>query len=546
MATQRRPAYQKAPAPPVQSKQLSYQRIPASSVQGRRLALNKEDLSRFNGIDPGFDKDVSPWNGRDLDPGFDGSNASPWNGQDLDPGFDGRQTATQSTVPTSGASVAQYLRNMSAPTSSARTTYDQFLQAAQKEGLLEKFGAADLQAAQSDPDFGMSLLGAKVGYRDAKDQAERDKWHQTAEEQRRLLGYTTDPSGSYAIDIPGEKTNQQINRLISAMENKQFSYDPYTDPVYQSYRKNYLREGERAMKDTLADASAMTGGRASSYAISAAAQANNNYAAKAADIIPQLFNQAYQRYMDEFTRQGQVVGMLQTQQQNMWDQAQAAYQVGDTSRLQNLGVDTSNDPAAKQQAWNEAITAYQYGDDSKLRALGIDPTNDLNRQLVQQQIEMNKQSMENATWTEKLQRAQLAANYGDYSQLAALGFDVSRAGFDNDLAIAQLIAQYTGNVGALQELLRQNSGPVDWSKYFTAPAAAASSGGGGRSSGGGGKSSSGGSSSASTAPATSRNLTARGYPSSTDGYNSGASSKPASSSGTGSLASELAKLLGGK
>ena len=501
-----------------------------------------QDLWNGKDLDPGFDKGQDLWNGKDLDPGFD-----KWSGSGVnDPGFTIGGSA-QSAVPTSGNAVASYLRNNIQPTASSKTTYDQFIEAAQREGLLDKFGAADLQAIQNDPDLGMSLLGAKVGYRDATTQAEKNKWHETAEAQRRVQGYTTDPSGTYAIEIPGEKQNQQINRLISAMENRQFSYDPYTDPVYQAYRKQYLREGQRAMQDTLASASAMTGGRASSYAVSAAAQANNNYAAQAANMIPELYNQAYQRYMDEFTQQGQIVDMRLRQQQNQWDQAQAAYQVGDSSRLQSLGVDTSNDPAARERAWNEAVTAYQYGDDSKLKALGIDPSNDLNRQLVEQQIAMNKQSMENDTWTQKIQRAQLAASYGDYSQLAALGFDVSRAGFDNDLAIAQLIAQYTGNVGALQELLTKNSGQINWSKYFTSSStgSSGSGGGGGRSySGGGGGSSSASSSNTSTA---SQNLTARGYPSSTEGYTSGKTrTSSSSSSGTGSLASELAKLLGGK
>jgi len=573
MATQKM-AYQKNTANPLRQMKLNapgkpeqpeVQRTlnkPTEPIQGNLVSFGNNSGSGLAGIDPWKGQDL--WNGRDLDPGFD-KGQDLWNGKDLDPGFSQWSGSgvndpgftiggsAQSAVPTSGNAVATYLRNNIQSTPSSRTTYDQFIQAAQKEGLLDKFGAADLQAIQNDPDLGMSLLGAKVGYRDAKTQEERDKWHETAEAQRRVQGYTTDPSGNYAIDIPGEKQNQQINRLISAMENRQFSYDPYTDPVYQAYRKQYLREGQRAMQDTLASTSAMTGGRASSYAVSAAAQANNNYAAQAANMIPELYNQAYQRYMDEFTQKGQIVDMRLRQQQNQWDQAQAAYQVGDTSRLQALGVDTSNDPAARERAWNEAVMAYQYGDDSKLRALGIDPSNDLNRQLVEQQIamntqqmDMNKQTMESNTWTQQIQKAQLAASYGDYSQLAALGFDVSRANFDNDLAIAQLIAQYTGNVGALQELLKKNSGAIDWSKYFSSSSAGSSGSGGG-----GGRSYSGGSSSSKTTSnntsTASRNLTARGYPSSTDGYNTGSSrTSSSSSSGTGSLASELAKLLGGK
>ena len=58
-----------------------------------------------------------------------------------------------------------------------------------------------------------------------------------------------------------------------------------------------------------------------------------------------------------------------------------------------------------------------------------------------------------------------------------MGFDVSRADFDRDLALAQLIAQYTGDTSALQKLIN-GAGAVQW------PAAAAVSYGGSGYSGG--------------------------------------------------------------
>ena len=52
------------------------------------------------------------------------------------------------------------------------------------------------------------------------------------------------------------------------------------------------------MEDLLGELSASTGGVASSYAVSAAAQARENYNRKLTDKIPQLYEDAYERYID--------------------------------------------------------------------------------------------------------------------------------------------------------------------------------------------------------------------------------------------------------
>ena len=77
-----------------------------------------------------------------------------------------------------------------------------------------------------------------------------------------------------------------------------FSYDAESDPVYKSYKDMYTREGQRAMQDTLAALSIDAGGE-NSWAVSAAAQAQNRYMQELADKVPELYNLAYDRYMTE-------------------------------------------------------------------------------------------------------------------------------------------------------------------------------------------------------------------------------------------------------
>lgn len=59
----------------------------------------------------------------------------------------------------------------------------------------------------------------------------------------------------------------------------------------------YRQLGEDARKNTLADASGLTGGLTNSYAIAASQQAQNDYNSRfTQDVIPQLMDLAYNRY----------------------------------------------------------------------------------------------------------------------------------------------------------------------------------------------------------------------------------------------------------
>ena len=91
----------------------------------------------------------------------------------------------------------------------------------------------------------------------------------------------------------------QIDALLNQYLNREkFSYDAESDPLYQQYRDIYTREGNRSMNDTLAAAAAGAGGM-SSYAMTAAQQANNYYMAQLGDKIPELQQLAYEMYMDD-------------------------------------------------------------------------------------------------------------------------------------------------------------------------------------------------------------------------------------------------------
>lgn len=105
--------------------------------------------------------------------------------------------------------------------------------------------------------------------------------------------------------------DDEIEKLYRKLSDiKKFSYDPYEDDLYEFYRKQYIREGNRAMEDLLGEISASTGGIASSYAVSAASRAQEEYNKKLTDIIPKLYNDAYDRYLDDISRQERALDIL--------------------------------------------------------------------------------------------------------------------------------------------------------------------------------------------------------------------------------------------
>lgn len=123
------------------------------------------------------------------------------------------------------------------------------------------------------------------------------------------------------------KENAYQKALAAVTNPAAFSYDVENDPVYTAYRKQYLREGDRAMADTLAKLSAMTGGRPSSYAVMAAQQAGNYYNSQLTDVIPTLFQNAYQRYLNGLDQQKDALSILAADREAALSQHQNNYDI---------------------------------------------------------------------------------------------------------------------------------------------------------------------------------------------------------------------------
>lgn len=102
---------------------------------------------------------------------------------------------------------------------------------------------------------------------------------------------------------PGEYKSQwqtQLDDTINKILNREkFSYDLNGDALYQQYKDKYIQQGKMAMQDTMGQAAAMTGGYGNSYAQSVGNQAYQASLENLNDIVPELYQMAYDKYNQE-------------------------------------------------------------------------------------------------------------------------------------------------------------------------------------------------------------------------------------------------------
>lgn len=119
---------------------------------------------------------------------------------------------------------------------------------------------------------------------------------------------------SYDAERPEYKNTyeDEIRELLDSINDlKSFSYNPESDDLYRYYKAQYNREGKRAMEDLIGELSINTGGVASSYAVSAAGQMLENYNNKLTDKIPELYDDAYRRYLESLDFERDNLDLLQ-------------------------------------------------------------------------------------------------------------------------------------------------------------------------------------------------------------------------------------------
>ena len=94
--------------------------------------------------------------------------------------------------------------------------------------------------------------------------------------------------------------DEEISSLYQQITNREpFKYDYSTDPIYGQYREQYTQMGKQAMRDSMGQTAALTGGYGNSYGSAVGQQQYDAYLQRLNDVLPELYGQAYDIYNAE-------------------------------------------------------------------------------------------------------------------------------------------------------------------------------------------------------------------------------------------------------
>ncbi len=116
-------------------------------------------------------------------------------------------------------------------------------------------------------------------------------------EERAKAKASLGDSPIYDTGSANEQARQNLLDQINSREK--FSYNFNDDALYNMYKDKYIQQGRMAMKDTMGQAAALTGGYGSSYGQAVGQQAYDRQLQNLNDVIPALYGQAFDVYRDE-------------------------------------------------------------------------------------------------------------------------------------------------------------------------------------------------------------------------------------------------------
>ncbi len=165
-------------------------------------------------------------------------------------------------------------------------------------------------------------------------------------EQNSPQGYESEYSG-------------QIQSLLQAVLNREdFSYDVSADPLYRQAREQAVSLGSRAMRDTMGQAAALTGGYGSSWAQTAGQQSYQEALAELEEVVPQLYEMAYRRYQDQGDTLKSNLSLLQALDEVGYDRYRDT--VGDYQKDRTYYADRADQLYSRDwDSYQSALSAWQ-------------------------------------------------------------------------------------------------------------------------------------------------------------------------------------------
>ena len=146
-----------------------------------------------------------------------------------------------------------------------------------------------------------------------------------------------------------------MDSILSKIQNRpDFSYDVNADALYNQYKDQYIQQGRLAMMDTMGQAQAMSGGYGNSYAMSAGQQAYNAQLNNLNEIVPELYEQAYNRYRDETSDLYNQYGLMSSER----DAEMSAYNTELSNYYNQLNTAMNRENTIYGREYGEYADAY--------------------------------------------------------------------------------------------------------------------------------------------------------------------------------------------
>ena len=232
------------------------------------------------------------------------------------------------------------------------------------------------QGIDSDGVFGEWTQGRLYGSSGSQQQeapkAPSYKYDPSGDQQyQEALGRLQEAQKAQAPSYAGTYDKQLEEIYNKIVNRKDFSYDVNEDALYQQYKDQYTTLGKQAMQDTLGQAAALTGGYDSTYAQGAAQQQYDAYLQRLGDVVPDLYDKAYNRYQQEGTdmmQQYQMLGGLRDTEYNRYQDEYNRY-MDNLQQLQQREGDLYNRGYTQWQ--NEQELSYERQQDAYQKAVNL-------------------------------------------------------------------------------------------------------------------------------------------------------------------------------
>ena len=171
----------------------------------------------------------------------------------------------------------------------------------------------------------------------------------------------------------------QLSGIMDKIMNREkFSYDVNADPLYDMYKDKYVQQGKLAMKDTMGQAAALTGGYGSTYGQQVGQQTYDAYLQNLSAVIPELYGMAYDQYQDEgddLAKQAALVGDMRDTEYGRYRDAMGDWEYDQDVARQREEIEYNRRQDEEKTAYSRQQQAYSnlY---ALIKASGYNPTDE--------------------------------------------------------------------------------------------------------------------------------------------------------------------------